>query len=75
MSFNCKNVKTSVHAKNELFKTNDIILLQEHWLFQCQIDELGEIRENTCYAGKGADKNNTIETTQMPRGYGGVAIL
>ena len=46
VSFNCKNVKTSVHAINELFKNNDIILLQEHWRFQCQRDNLGEIREN-----------------------------
>ena len=47
IAFNCKNVKTSVQAINSLIKNNDIILLQEHWLFQCQIDSLGEICEKT----------------------------
>ena len=27
------------------------------------------------FAGKGVDKSNPIEPTQMPRGYGGVAVL
>ena len=60
VSFNCKNVKTSVHAINEQFKNNDIILLQKHWLFQCQIDNLEEIRENTCYTGKGTAKTTRL---------------
>ena len=36
---------------------------------------LGEISEKICYAGKGVDINDPIQPTQMPRGYGGVAIL
>ena len=75
ISFNCKNVKTSVQTINTLIKSNDIILLQEHWLFECQINNLGEINDSIHFAGKGVDKHNPIEPTQMPRGYGGVAIL
>ena len=56
-------------------KNNDIILLQEHWFFQGQINYLAEIGENLHFAGKGVDKSNPIEPTQMPRGYGGVAVL
>ena len=64
-----------MYAINTLLKDNSIILLQEHWLFQCQIDYLGELGNNICFIGKGVDKNNPIEPTQMPRGYGGVAVL
>ena len=50
-------------------------MLQEHWLFECQINNIGEINDSIHFAGKGVDKHNPIEPTQMPRGYGGVAIL
>ena len=54
ISFNCKNVKTSVQPINTLiFKSNDIILLQEHWLFEFQINNLGEINDSIHFAWKG----------------------
>ena len=75
-SYNCKNIKTSVLAINELFeKEYQILLIQEHWLFQFQIQLLGEVGENICYAGKGVDLNDPIQPVQLPRGHGGVAIL
>jgi len=33
-SFNCKNIKACALIIDELLQTNDIILIQEHWLFQ-----------------------------------------
>ena len=36
---------------------------------------LNEIGENICYTAKGVDKDNPIQRTQVPRGYGGVAVL
>jgi ribosome-associated toxin RatA of RatAB toxin-antitoxin module len=43
VAFNCKNVKASVQAINELLEGNHFIMLQEHWLFQNQINLLGEV--------------------------------
>ena len=57
----------------EIFKTTDIVLLQEHWLFHNQLD--CDICETISYAAKSVDMNNPILPTQMPRGYGGVAII
>ena len=68
-------MKTAQIAINELLKTHHIILLQEHWLFQFQIHILNEVSENICFTGKSVDLNNSIQPTQLPRGYGGVAIL
>ena len=55
---------------------NHIVLIQEHWLFQCQIYQIGEIDSNICFAAKGVDINNPIQPTQLPRGYvGGGCIM
>ena len=60
---------------NKLLEENQIILLQEHWLFQAQIHMIGELSNNINYAGKGVDINEQLLLISMPRGYGGVAVL
>ena len=74
-AYNCKNVKTSVPAINKWFENNNFILLQEHWLFQFQLNLLGEICEDICFEGKAVDLYNIIRPAQVPWGYGGAAIL
>jgi hypothetical protein len=46
-----------------------------HWLFEFQLHLLGEIGADISYIGKVVDMNNNIQPTQLPRGYGGVAII
>jgi hypothetical protein len=60
ISFNCKNIKTCGPAIHKLLQFNDIIFIQEHWLFQTQLHLLGEINEHINYIGKGVDKNDPI---------------
>ncbi|MEW8547545.1 MAG: endonuclease/exonuclease/phosphatase family protein, partial [Candidatus Thiodiazotropha sp.] len=75
VTYNCKNVNTSIQAIGCLSKMADIILLQEHWLYDCQLHKLNEL--NILYNGKGkaVDSSDPIPPIQMPRGYGGVGIL
>ena len=73
--FNCKNIKTCGPIVNKLFQTNDITLIQEHWLFESQLYHLGELHEHVIFAGKGVDRDDPLLPICMPRGYGGVAIL
>lgn len=75
ISYNCKNVKTGAVTLQNFLIENDIIMLQEHWLFHSQISHLGEINKDIGYCGKGTDMNNPILPTQMPRGFGGVGII
>ena len=75
MSFNCKNIKTSRDTIFEFFKKCDIILIQEHWLYECQVSMLGEISDKIGHVVKGVDDSNPIEPIQMPRSYGCLAIL
>ncbi|WAR06081.1 POLR-like protein [Mya arenaria] len=56
-------------------KSNQILLLQETWLFENNINLLGEIDKNFNYIGKGADNDDPILPYQLPRGYGGVAVI
>ena len=69
MAFNCKNVKASVQAINELLEGNHFIMLQGHWLFQNQINLLGEVALNINFVGKGVDKYNQLESKYLPIGY------
>ena len=75
MTYNCKNINTSKHAISQLSDLADIILLQEHWLFDCQLSNLASICDSLTGTGKAVDTGDPILPVQMPRGYGGVAIL
>lgn len=74
-TFNCKNFRTCGPVFDELMKSEDIILIQEHWLFKCQLNLLNEINVNLMASGKSVDFYDPIPPIQIPRGYGGVAIL
>jgi hypothetical protein len=46
-----------------------------HWLFEAQINTIGDLNKNINFVGKGVDKYNPVLPKSMPRGYGGVAII
>ena len=74
-TFNCKNIRTCGPIFEKFAKTEDMVLIQEHWLFKCQLDLLNELNENFMSAGKSVDYTDPIPPIQIPRGYGGVAIF
>ena len=77
LTFNCKlNISTSKIALQEFYEKvgADILLLQEYWLFDCYLHRLNEISQYIG-TGKAVDTNDPILPVQMPRGYGGVAVL
>ncbi|CAG2193477.1 unnamed protein product [Mytilus edulis] len=75
LSFNCKNLKTSGNFIRKMEKEIDIFLIQEHWLFHCELNMLSEIHDNIAGSGKAVDSDDPISASFMPRGFGGVAIL
>ena len=68
-------METAGHCIGEVSKFADIILIQEHWYFHCQLTKLEEVNGFMSGIGKAVDTNNPILPVQMPRGYGGVAVL
>jgi len=50
-------------------------MLQEHWLFKCQLTSLEEIHEDFTGCGKSVDNTDPLLPSHLPRGYGGVCIL
>jgi hypothetical protein len=50
-------------------------MIQEHWLFNCQIQLLNEIHENLNGIGKYVDDSDPLQPIQMPRGYGGQRLI
>ena len=75
LDFNCKNVLTCGPVFKEIENHVDIYLLQEHWLLDCQRHLLNEISDRFSGVGKAVDSIDPIPPIQMPRGYGGTAIL
>ena len=60
---------------NSILKNNDIILIQEHWLFHSQINIISDICNKINFAAKGVDIRDPLLPISLPRGYGGVAVL
>ncbi|CAG2253628.1 unnamed protein product [Mytilus edulis] len=75
LDFNCKNILTCGPLFHELKDSIDIYLLQEHWLFHCQLQMLNDILLDYKGVGKAVDSSDPITPWRMPRGYGGTAIL
>lgn len=73
VSFNCKNVKTSVSYIRELCKSSDIIALQETWLLPHEIPLLSTIDDDFNWTGTSAV--DTGAGILRGRPYGGVALL
>jgi exonuclease III len=74
-SYNCKNIKTGGTSISEILKDNDIILIQEHWLFHSQTSIISDINSDINFVAKGVDINDPLLLVSLPRGYGGVAIV
>ncbi|MES9884558.1 MAG: reverse transcriptase family protein [Sedimenticola sp.] len=74
-SLNVKNVETNKHYLTKLLENNDVVCLQETWLFTYQLGQLSELDKNYDSHGKAVDDNDPIPPVQKPRGYGGVANL
>ena len=69
LSFNCKNIKTSGPFLYEMSKVYEVILIQEHWLFDFELQLLNEIHENINAIGKAVDSDNNFEFSNLRRGY------
>ena len=52
-----------------------MIFLQEHWLFECKLQKINDLSDNINFAAKGADHFHPLQPCQLPRGYGGTAII
>lgn len=72
VSYNCRNVKSSIPDITRLCDNFDIILLQEHWLQQCELDMLNNI--NGLFYGRGFSAMKADEMF-VGRPFGGLGVL
>lgn len=73
VSFNCKNVKSSMHDIQQLCRKNDIVFLQETWLATDELYLLNTIDDE--FYGRGVSAMDTSCSIMKGRPHGGVAIL
>ena len=74
-SLNVKNIETNEVYLRELLKECDILAIQEHWLFNFQLSNIGKTFVTHQAFSKAVDEDNPLPPNQKPRGYGGVALL
>ena len=72
-SFNCRGLKSSVAEIRELCSDNDIILLQETWLYGFDAPLLGQISSE--FVGRGVYFTKSDECILRGRPSGGLAVL
>jgi len=73
VSHNCKSVKNSVGAVKAFCQTNDIILIQEHWLMSDELNYLSTIGPEFVFFGSSVVDISSALLCGRP--YGGTAIL
>ena len=75
-TYNCENVKRSEQYIRHLLDTDDIVCLQEHWLYNHEQSVLVNMASPThSVLCKSVDDGDPISPLQRPRGMRGVAIL
>ena len=72
-SFNCQNIKSSLEEVKQLCCVNDIVLLQETWLFSHELNYILSISPD--HYGKAITSMNSEKGVIKGRPYGGLAIL
>ena len=70
-----KHIEGNVAYVTELLKSCGILAIQEHWLFNFQLQDIENAFCSHFVHSKAADDDNPLPPTQKPRGYGGVALL
>ena len=74
-TLNVKNVESNTVYISEMLKKHDILAIQEHWLFNFQLQDLEKTFCSHFVHSKAVDDYNPLPPTQKPRGYGGVALF
>ena len=75
--YNTECIRNNLIYATEVIKGTDILLIQEHWLFQAEVDakQLDKIFPDHDHHAKAVDVYNPLPPTAKVRGYGGVATL
>ena len=59
----------------QALESNDILCIQEHWLFKYEIDKLSTLLKGKDFAARSIDEYDPLPPTNRPRPQGGVATL
>ena len=72
-SFNCKNVKTSMHDIKKLCSSSQILFLQETWLTSSEAHILSDIDDN--FYARSVTAIDSTSCVLRGRPHGGIAVM
>ena len=73
VSYNCKNIKTSLGELQSLCNSCDVLCLQETWLLDCELSLLTNVHSD--FYAKGTSSVKICDNVLHGRPHGGTAIL
>ena len=71
-TFNIKGFQSNQNYYNELLPKFDILLLQEHWLFNFEQEILNQYHTDFTAFTRHVDDFDPMSPNCRPRGYGGI---
>lgn len=74
-TFNIKGFQSNQNYYHELLQTFDILLLQEHWLFNFEQEILKQSHTDVSVFTRHVDDFDPISPISRPRRYGGIAFV
>ncbi|VDI00795.1 Hypothetical predicted protein [Mytilus galloprovincialis] len=75
VSFNIKGFNSNKNYFDEILDKHDIVLIQEHWLFNYEKELLKQHHSDLITFSRQIDDNEPLSPISRPRGHGGIAIL
>ena len=74
-TFNVENIESNLQYVIADLQNSDILCLQEHHLYDCQLNKIPEMLEEYKSHARGDDYLENLPPIRLPPGKGGVAIL
>ena len=74
-TYNMQGFNSNKIGLHKLLESQQIICIQEHWLYTFENSEIGKMSPDFAAAAKSNDHNDNITPQERTRGHGGVAIM
>ena len=74
-TLNIENVKSNHAFTNTTLQNQDILAIQEHWLYKFEKDRIKTLLPSWNPQIRCVDENNPLQNSHIPGGHGGVATL
>ena len=74
-TLNVQNIRANAAFIQDIMKDIDILLIQEHWLFKFEENEIEKLLPNIDFCARYIVEDSPINHTERINGYGGILTI